>query len=379
MDFFELIKSIFTDYTLRTVSLGAGVLGIVSGTLGAFAVLRRQSLLGDAMSHAALPGIALAFLITGSKASLVLIIGAALAGWLGTYFIGKITGLSRIKYDSALGMVLSVFFGIGLVLLTYIQRLPNAAQAGLDKFLFGQAATLLERDVIVMCVIGLIVLKLILLFFKEFKLLSFDPEFGQSIGYPMKLIDSILTGLLVVAIVLGLQTVGVVLMSAMIVAPAAGARQWTERLSVMLILSALFGLVAGVSGAVISSTTARIPTGPTIVVAVSVIVIISLLFAPGRGLVASLFRKMRNRRRLQLELVLSNLYALASQHSSLTHPHEIAALDAMSVTDYGIRQSLRELESRGFVQCFERVRWALTEEGVVEAQKIIKTSGASDR
>lgn len=286
MNFFDLLHNLIFDYTLRTVALGSAVLGIVSGALGCYAVLRRQSLLGDAISHAALPGVALAFLITQSKAPLVLMIGAGLAGWLATLLVLKITSSTRVKNDSALGIVLSVFFGLGLVLLTYIQRhVPNAAQAGLDKFLFGQAATLIMSDVITMAAVGVVALGLMMLFWKEFKLASFDPEFGAAAGFPIRLLDVLLTTLLVVAIVIGLQTVGVVLMSAMVVAPAAAARQWTNRLGVMVALSACFGALAGVSGAAISSVVKHMPTGPTIVLCISVIVAISMLFAPNRGLV----------------------------------------------------------------------------------------------
>lgn len=172
MNILQLLYDLLFDYTVRTVALGAATLGIVSGTLGAYAVLRRQSLLGDAMSHAALPGIALAFLLTASKAPLVLIIGAGLAGWLGTLAIMAIVNTTRVKEDSALGLVLSVFFGFGLMLLTFIQRRPDATQAGLDKFLFGQAAALLERDIVVMAGLGAVALLVVALFWKEFKLLS---------------------------------------------------------------------------------------------------------------------------------------------------------------------------------------------------------------
>lgn len=285
MDIGTLFYDLLFDYTLRTVALGAALLGVVSGALGAFAVLRRQSLLGDAISHAALPGIVLAFWLTASKEPLVLIIGAALAGWLGTLLMMLIVRSTRIKSDSALGLVLSVFFGVGMVLLTFIQRQPNAAQAGLDRFLFGQAATLLERDVWTMAALGLPVLLLLSAFWKELKLLSFDPDFGASMGFRMRVFDVLLTTLLVIAIVIGLQTVGVVLMSAMVVAPAAAARQWTDRLGRMVGLSALFGALAGVGGAVISSLAPGIPTGPTIVLCISALVFVSLLFAPNRGLV----------------------------------------------------------------------------------------------
>ena len=212
----DLLVDLFSDYTLRTVALGSALLGITAGSLGGFALLRQQSLLGDAISHAALPGIAIAFLITGSKAPLVLILGAGIAGWIGAALISVVTTRTRIKYDSALGIMLSVFFGFGLVLLTYIQRQPNANQAGLDSFLFGQAAALVEQDVLLIFVIGSAVMVLITLFWKEFKLLSFDPDFLGTLAYPVRLLDYLLTTLFVVAIVIGLQTVGVVLMSAMI-------------------------------------------------------------------------------------------------------------------------------------------------------------------
>lgn len=275
---------LFTDYTLRTVVLGAAALGLVSGALGSFAVLRRQSLLGDAISHAALPGIAIAFLLTGSKTPLVLMLGAAIAGWVATLIVMGVTETSRVKYDSVLGLMLSVFFGFGLVLLTFIQRMPGANQAGLDTFLFGQAAALVQRDVVTMGVLGLLVLLVLAFFWKEFKLLSFDPEFARTLGFPVRRLDIVLTTLLVVAIVIGLQMVGVVLMSAMIVAPAAAARQWTDRLGVMVGLAAAFGALSGVSGALLSSTTANLPTGPTIVLCVGVVVVVSLLLAPHRGL-----------------------------------------------------------------------------------------------
>ena len=289
------------DYTLMIVGSGAALLGTVSGALGSYAVLRRQSLLGDAISHAALPGVAIAFLLTGSKAPLILVLGAAIAGWLGTLLIMSIVRLTRIKYDSVLAIVLSTFFGFGLVLHTLIQRTGNANQAGLDTFLFGQAATILERDVLTIGVLGGIALLVMLVFWKELKLLVFDEGFAASIGFPIRTLDILLTSLLVVAIVLGLQAVGAVLMSAMLVAPAVAARQWTDRLSLMVFLAACFGALAGVSGTIISSMASRIPTGPTIVLCATVVVGFSIVFAPNRGLVWDRIRHQRNRRNLKME------------------------------------------------------------------------------
>lgn len=286
------------DYTFMIVAIGASLLGAVSGALGTYAVLRRQSLLGDAISHAALPGIAIAFLLTGSKTPLILVLGAAIAGWLGTLFIMSIVRMTRIKYDSALGIVLSTFFGFGLVLHTLIQRTGNANQAGLDTFLFGQAATILERDVFTIGILGGIAILITLIFWKELKLLVFDEGFAASLGFSTRALDILLTSLLVIAIVLGLQAVGAVLMSAMLVAPAVAARQWTDRLSVMVLLAAFFGALAGVGGTIISSSASRIPTGPTIVLCATVVVGFSIIFAANRGLLWDWIRQRRNRQGL---------------------------------------------------------------------------------
>ncbi|MEZ4748163.1 MAG: metal ABC transporter permease [Calditrichia bacterium] len=371
----EILSDIINDYTLRTVALGAATLGIISGTLGSYAVLRKQSLLGDAISHAALPGIALAFLLTGSKSTVVLLIGAAIAGWLATLNMLSIVQTTRIKEDSALGLVLAVYFGLGLVLLTYIQKLPIATQAGLEKFLFGQAATLLESDVITMAIVGSVTIGITILFWKEFKLLTFDVEFGASLGLPIRRLDILLTTLLVIAIVIGLQTVGVVLMSAMVIAPAAAARQWTHKLGVMLLLSGIFGAIAGVSGAVISSLAPKIPTGPVIVLCVSAIVILSFLIAPARGLLWQWFRLVQQRRDFRSEAVLLDLFALAQQHENLQHGHSVAVLRTMNLDRTAVNRSLQLLQSRGFVQNEKPALWGLTEKGIAEARRIVQSLG----
>src|SRR3712207_2723626 len=175
MTVWSLLHDLFWDYTLRNIALGSAILGLVGGVLGAFAVLRRQSLLGDALSHAALPGICLAYLLTGDKSLPVLLPGAGLAGWVATLLILRIVEYTRIKEDAALGIILTVFFGIGVVLLTKIQQRNDANQAGLDKFIFGQAATLLVEHVVVMALLGGLALLVVALFYKEFKLITFDP------------------------------------------------------------------------------------------------------------------------------------------------------------------------------------------------------------
>jgi len=366
----EFLGDLFGNYTLRTVGLGAAFLGIVNGVLGSFAVLRKQSLLGDAISHAALPGIALAFLLTGSKATIVLLLGAAAAGWVGTLLVMNIVKNTRVKYDSALGLVLSVFFGFGLVLLTYIQRMPVASQAGLDTFLFGQAATLLARDVATIGILGSAVLLIVLAVWKEFKLLCFDPDFALSLGFPIRWLDVLLITLLVTSIVIGLQTVGVVLMSAMVVAPAAAARQWTDRLGAMVAISAFFGALAGAGGALVSSLTARLPAGPTIVLCLTVIVLVSLLAAPNRGVVWKWARERVNRNLLQTEAVLADLYVLAMRHEDLGHGHPISVLRTMSIGHGGVDRSLEVLREKGLVRVTADGTWSLTPSGLSEAGRL---------
>jgi len=294
----DVLHDLIFDYTLRNVALGSMLLGIVSGVLGSFAVLRRQGLLGDTLAHAALPGIALAFMLTGTRQTIVLLLGAGIAGWIGTLIFLRIVRDTTLSEDTALGVVLSTFFGFGILLLTLIQNQNNANQAGLDRYLFGQAAALVARNVVTFAILGAIALAILALFYKEFKLLSFDPAFAASIGLPTRTLDILLTSLIVVAVMIGLQTVGVVLMAAMVIGPGAAARQWTDRLLTMLVLAGVFGGAAGVAGAVISVQGERLPTGPMIILSLTLIVLASLFLAPRHGFLPEYLRQRRNRRAL---------------------------------------------------------------------------------
>jgi manganese/zinc/iron transport system permease protein len=289
----ELLRDLLFDYTLRNVALGSALLGAVGGVLGSFALLRRQGLLGDTLAHAALPGVCLAFLLSGSKEPLVLLLGAGIAGGVGALLLLTIVRETRLSEDAALGIVLSVFFGVGIVLLTWISRRNDANQAGLDAYLFGQAAALVERSVITFALLGGIAVALVALLYKEFKLLTFDPDFAASLGFRTFPLSVLLTLLIVVAVVIGLQTVGVVLMAAMLIGPAAAARQWTDRLATMIVLAAFFGAASGVIGAVLSFTQDNLPTGPTIVLSLTAIVAVSLTLAPHRGLLWAWARRRR--------------------------------------------------------------------------------------
>lgn len=362
-----------TDYTLRNVLLGSAVLGLVTGVMGSFALLKKQSLLGDAMSHAALPGVALVFIITGLKTPLALLIGAFISAWLGALLVMLVVRATRIKEDSGLGIVLAVFFGIGLALLSWIQQNRGANQSGLDKYLFGRAAAIVEQDVIVMSMVGGLALLLVILFWKEFKLLTFDQDFAAVQGFPVRLLHGLLTTLIVVGVVVGLQVVGVVLMAALVVAPAAAARQWTERLGAMVILSGLFGALAGSSGAMISAMASGLSTGPLIVIVASGIALFSLLCAPQRGLIPAALRQARNRRRLGTARVLEALYEMAKGHADPAHPHSLRSIEA-ALPFLNVGEALRELESTGLVHRVAADVYALTEAGASHSRDLFNGS-----
>ncbi|MEK3913988.1 metal ABC transporter permease [Paenibacillus sp. FSL H7-0331] len=279
---------LFLDPNTQWILLGCMLLGLSSGVIGCFAYLRKQSLMGDALSHAALPGICITFMLTGSKSILLFLVGAAIAGIIATFGIGYVTRHTRIKQDSALAIVLSVFFGFGIVLLTQIQHSGSGNQSGLDKFLFGQAASMVRSDVITISIICLLLLSVSALLFKEFKLVSFDPGFARGMGYPVAFLEQLIMFLIVIAVVVGIQAVGVVLMAALLITPAVSARYWTDKLGIMIVISGLFGALSGFIGTLISASGNNLPTGPLTVLAATALFVLSLLAAPRRGVISKL-------------------------------------------------------------------------------------------
>lgn len=303
----------FQDPNAFWVLCGTTLLGIISGVIGSFAYLRKRGLMGDVLAHAALPGICLAFMITGSKHSLTFLIGAAITGLIASLIINALVRYSRIKEDTALALVLSLFFGFGIVLLTQIQHSHNGNQSGLDQILFGQAASMLESDLITLGTVAIILLILCILLFKEFKLLCFDASFAHSLGFPVKKLDFLLMALLVTTVVAGLQTAGVVLMAALLIIPAASARYWTDQLNLLVILSGFIGAVCGILGTFISSLGYHLSTGPLIVLAASTLFLISMIFGPKRGLLRKWIRFLKTKQQVQLEQGLIYLYEWMEQ------------------------------------------------------------------
>ena len=293
--------TILQSYTTQMVLLGTALLGLASGIAGTFAVLRKESLIGDGLSHAALPGVVIAFLLTGIKDIEVLIAGAALSSITAAWLITITVENSKIKFDGALATILSAFFGLGMVLLTYLQSLNNAGQAGLSKFIFGQAATILARDVYITSAAALIIIVLTALFWKELKLISFDVEYAKTLQIPVTFTLILYRSLLIMTIIIGIQSVGAILISSLLIAPAVGARQWTNKLGTMCILAGLFGMISAIGGTIWSTSVPKLPTGPAIIVILSILVLLSLIFAPNRGMLWQFRKNRQSKHALLLE------------------------------------------------------------------------------
>jgi len=341
-----LIDAIPLSYTDSVVLIGAVILGVAAGVLGAFAVLRQRSLVGDALSHATLPGVCVAFIATGAKDAATLGIGAAVAGLIAAVLILMIEKTGRMRPDAAIGVVLTSFFSLGIVLLTFLSNFNNANQAGLDTYLFGQAAGLLESDLVVMGVLCLASLVLVAVTFRPLKSALFDLAFSGSIGLPTRLLELSMTAMLVIAIVIGVRTVGAILMVAMLIVPTITARQLTDRLSSLLVIAAVVGAIVGSTGALIA-TNGGLPTGPVIVLVGFFVALAAILFAPGRGVAWRSGQMIRDRRRIATEGVMIDLET--ALHSGA--PPTADELVLMSGRPASIvKRSLRDLDRAGALE-----------------------------
>lgn len=362
----------FQDPNIRYVVMGSVLIAISSALVGSFTFLKKKALVGDAVAHAVLPGICLSFILTGTKNPIYIIIGAFITGWLSLILIDWITRWSKIKEDTAIGLILSVFFGIGILLLTMIQHSGNAAQTGLDSFLFGKAAALVGYDLYVFSVISGILLVAVIFFYKEFALISFDENFAKSIGFPVKRLELALTTLTVLAVVTGIQAVGVVLMAAMLITPSAAARFWTNKLPIMLLTAAGFAAFSGVSGAYISYIAPSMPTGPWIIMVISLIAIISFFFAPEKGICYNLIKQRSIRQRILQENILKLLYQLGERENNyLTERSINDILQKRKIKTSALQRGLRHLTRQGFLT-HNKQAWQLTPEGKTKGQRIVK-------
>jgi len=299
----------FSNHVFRMVFMGTTVIGIVAGALGAFAYLRKQSLISDVIGHAALPGALVAFFIAvvalgiNGRNMLILIIGAVATGTLAALFANVVAARTKIAIDTAMAISLTTFFGLGMLLLRIIANAPLPGKGGIQDYLFGNAASITRADLTTSVAVGALALTLMVVFWKEFTLRSFDPVLSTMLGFRAKVIDTLMFTTIVIAIVIGVKAVGFVLMVAFIVTPPAAARQWTNTVRGMVTLSAVFGGLGSGLGAYVSISLGNVPTGPVIVLVLFAIFLVSLLASPKRSIIVTALRRLRARQALKRELL----------------------------------------------------------------------------
>lgn len=373
-DLFRLLT--LQDANTRTVLVGATVLGIAAAVVGSFAVLRKRSLMGDAVAHAALPGVCAAYFVVGDRHFAAFLAGALVFGVIAAGFVALVKAATRVKEDAAIGIAIGGFFGLGIVMSRIIQNQPSGNRAGLDSFIFGKAASMVGEDARLILIVAAFVLTATALLYKEFKLLCFDRAFAAGLGWPTVTLDLILMALVCVCTVVGLPAVGVVLMVALLVIPSVAARFWTNRLGKMLVIAACFGGCSGFLGTVLSATlptpagalSRGWPTGPLIVLVAAGIFAISLLAAPKRGLIADVLRRAALRRRISTQNLLRDVYEAlesAGEFGGVWRSEGVAREGAFraSVLERAVTEGLIAPAAGGYV---------LTAEGQVAAARVVR-------
>ena len=386
------------NYNTRLVILSTSLLGMVSGVVGAFLLLRKRSLMGDALSHATLPGVCIAFALmvacggTG-KSTEGLWLGATLSGVLGVGTMLLIVKTTRLQDDVAMGLVLSIFFGAGVAILSSVQNMPAGSAAGLESYIYGKTASILYQDfllIIGVCILGLVVS---LLLIKELTLLCFDEHFGSVQGFPMIFLDIVLLTLVTLVTVAGLQSVGLILMIALFIIPATAARFWVKRLWAMVLLSSILGFFSGWIGGAISAFYSKLPAGSVIVLVAAFFFLLSMFFAPAKGVVPRFIRRRRFNHKIGEQHVLRAIYEILEEKtlSGTTEKGEAKARQQgrggrvqnspvtrstlqskRSWSQSSLTSLVRRVKGRGFLETMNGESLQLTEEGFGNASRITR-------
>ncbi len=360
------------DYNTRVVVVGATLLGLGAGVVGSFTLMRKRALVGDALSHATLPGIAIAFLLATAlgldgKSLPLLLLGAAVTGSLGVATIQLIRSTTRLKEDTALGLVLSVFFGAGVALLGIVQNSPTGNAAGLESFIYGKTASMLASDAMLIAIASVSCIIVSWAVFKEMALLCFDAGFASSSGYPVGWLDLLLMAMVVVITIIGLQAVGLVLMIALLVIPPAAARFWTEDLRTMTRLAAAFGAISCYLGAVLSAVYPKLPSGATIVLVAAALFLLSALAGWKRGVAIRAIRRRRFLRRISMEHLLRSAYEITESREDHTAPIK-RLLAKRSWTSKELRRLIERAKSKEYVRRENGDAIRLTNRGQLKAE-----------
>lgn len=374
------------DYNTRVVVGGTALLGMAAGVIGSFTLLRKRALMGDALSHAMLPGIGLAFMLSVTaggtgKALPVLLTGATLSGLLGLGFILLIRNCTRLKEDTALGIVLSVFFGAGVAVLGIVQRMGQGHAAGLESFIYGKTASMVAADAALIGAAAGLVLLICTLLFKEFKILCFDAEYAASLGWPTVLLDVVMMGLVVAVTVIGLQAVGLILMIALLIIPASAARFWTEKLQPLIVISATIGAVSAAAGSAASALLPNLPSGAMIVLVSAGFFGLSMMLGRERGVMVRWLARRELARKVRRQHLLRAAYELLENEAAAGGSEQIFAVRAVSLkallamrswSPHELRREIRKAAKDGLLCGDSGESVCLTQAGVIEAVRMVR-------
>ena len=374
------------DYNTRLVILCAGLLGVISGMVGVYLILRKRSLIGDAVCHAALPGLAVAFLIQVSlggdgKNLGWLLLGAGLSGTAGSLAIVALRRWTILKEDAALGIVLSVFFGLGMALFSVVQQFPQGNAAGLENFILGKTASIVASDAKILILAALLVVGALLLFRKELQLLCFDSQLAFAQGWPVLAIDLMLLGSVLIVVIVGANIVGVILVIALIVIPPASARFWTHSLPKTILLSGFFGACSGIVGALSSLLIDRVPSGAAVVLAASGCFCISLLFGFERGLLWRVWSHGQQRSKTDQEHVLRAIYELLESKGLAPQEYAQVRSDAANLSELvrmrawspsRLKSAVRQIQRQGWATINSEGDAILTASGIQQSMRAIR-------
>lgn len=377
--------ALLRNYNTRLVVLSTLILGLASGLAGSFLLLRKRSLMGDALSHACLPGVGILFILMvamgGTGKSLPgLLLGATLTGVAGVGLVLLIHNTSRIKDDAAMGIVLSVFFGLGVAVLGMVQNMPGASAAGLEYFIYGKTASMVMRDFLLISAVAVAVVAGSVLLLKEFTLLCFDKGFANAQGWPVNTLDIVLLTLVTAVTVAGLQAVGLILIIAFLITPAAAARFWTHELRHMLLLAGVIGGVSGWLGSSISALLPRLPAGAVIVLVAALIFAFSMLAGGARGVLPRYAAHRRLQRKVGRQHLLRAVYELLEAQAAVEQETETAnravpfadLLAKRSWSRTHLHHLLVKARREDHLDRFENGRLRLSESGFGEAARITR-------
>ena len=359
------------DPIFLKVVVGTTLLASSSAVVGTFSYLKGQSLVGDAIAHALLPGVVLAFMLGDGRNPAYLIFGALVSGLIAHYGIEFIQNRTKLKSDTAVSLVLSTFFGFGIMLMSVVQQRGQGQQAGLERYLLGKAAAITMLDVYTFSALALVLLLGVALFYKGFQLMTFNEDFAHAIGLPVGLIRVTFTVLTVLAVTIGIQTVGVVLMAALLITPAAAARAWTKSLPQMIVLAAVFSAISAILGTLISSAITKMPTGPWIVIILGLIGFTSLFIAPEKGWLFKRKRALENRSKTNRENIMKLMYRQEEKCGTGNKLSIPQILSIRAMREDALRVGLKDLKKRLWI--IEHIDgFALTDLGRTEGRRVVR-------